>query len=190
MVVEDEQEVEGPGLYDRTNHDALKKFMAKYPDTEQALVAEVLLLAAQPTPSSDTTAAAEQAQRLKDIATKTQSAGTAKMAKLLRIGCFFCVKDDSGFKQQADEIFAQVNDYKSERDKYFLFFCKVVEGCAPQEIEPMLRELAITVECGQHNVTKALLMAEDLRQKFPRYDQRGVNSLINGLKKGEIRWGR
>jgi hypothetical protein len=179
---------ENPGWYDPTNRQALKTFVTKYPDTEEAYLAEVWLIFAQsPTEGSRDMSEnkrlwTSRAQRLETIISKTTRPGTAKIAKIERASALHRAEDYGGFEKQMDEILGHIKEYEAEKDKQFLSFCTVTDTPL-SEIEPTLRRMLIIEECHQHHLEKALALAEDLKRKFPQWSNRkGIDGNIHLLK--------
>src|ERR1017187_4167512 len=110
VLTEDYQE--SPGWYEPTNRQALRNFIAKHSETEEAYQAEIWLMFAsaqterQPIPSEEKRRKAEMAERLKIIYQKTSRSGTEKMAKIERAAILFDEgnEDHAEFEKQADEI--------------------------------------------------------------------------------------
>lgn len=187
----DEQGGENPGWYNPTNQQALKLFIIKYPDTEEAYLAEVWLIFAQCAIERSWDMSemkhlwTEMGQRLEIITSKTTRPGTAKIAKIERAFVLHSAEDYGGFEKQMDEILGHIKEYEVERDKQFLKFCKVIDT-RPSEIEPTLRRMRIVEKCHQHHLEEALALAEDLKQEFPQWSNReGIDGNIHLLKLGK-----
>jgi len=182
---------ENPGWYDPTNRQALKTFVTRYPDTEEAYLAETWLVFAQSFTERSRDMSeikrlwTERARRLETIVSKTTRPGTAKIAEVERVSALHNAEDYGGFNKQMDEVLGHIKEYEAEKDKQFLSFCKVIET-PPSEIEPTLRRMLIIEECHQHHLEKALALAEDLKQKFPQWSNRkGIDGNIHLLKLGK-----
>ncbi|MCO5051158.1 MAG: hypothetical protein M9920_02500 [Verrucomicrobiae bacterium] len=181
---------ENPGWYNLTNREALEGFVSKYPDTEEAYLAEVWLVFAKAATDRSWNISetkhrnAERADRLKEIIAKSERSGTAKIARIVRACLLLDIGDHAGLRVQVDEILANVRDYEVEKDKQFLRFTLVSETPL-KEIEPYMRRMLIISECHQHNLDKALIMAEELQTKFPKWSKReGTDGNIYLLKHG------
>ena len=182
---------ENPGWYNPTNREALAGFMIKYPDTEDAYLAEAWLTFAEAATDRSRSISetkrrnAGRADRLKVIVTTTRRPGTAKIARIIRACLLLDVEDHGGLSAQVDDVLANIKDYKSEKDKEFLRFSEVTET-PPAEIEPYLRRMLIISECHQHNLDKALALAQELKNKFPGWSKReGTDANIYLLKLGK-----
>lgn len=167
----------------------MKNFIAKYPDTEQVYQAEIWLIFAQ---NNDfirdwhqrIRVRAERAQKLAIIISKSARPGTVKMAQLARVYELCDAEDFAESRKEINEILVNIEKYKSENDPQFQLYLKTV-GQSPSDIEPELRELLVIEESYQMNLEKALVLAEDLKQRFPRWDQQSVNGAIEMLKHGK-----
>jgi hypothetical protein len=186
---------EPPGWYEPTNRQAARSFIAKYPETENAYLAEVWLVFASAYTERRLVAADEKnriagmAEKLKIISQKTGRPGTEKMAKLEWAFRLFAEdnEDHTGFEKQADEILSHIKEYESEKDKEFLRYLKVVE-MRPLEIEPNLRLLMVYEECYDHCLDRALELARELKQKYPAWEPRSVNSEIEMIELYKRGW--
>ena len=206
----DESSIEKPGWYDAANRQALRDFIAKDPDSEEAYLAEVWLVFAQanteinrPIPLSRSERAdrakvreriisdrlerklkwADLAEILERIISRTTQPGTAKIARILRTGYLLQANEWAEFQKQADEILAHIKEYKSENDEQFLRFMKVIKT-PPSEEEPTLRQMLVISECHQHHLDRALALAKELKQAFPRWRQREIDGNIHMLELG------
>ena len=195
---EDEEQPEG--WCEPANRQAVKDFVTKYPGTEEAYQAEVWLAMAgayserSPYWSVEKRRQDEVVKRLSVIGHTTAQAGTEKMAELERAFRLFQIADDARsdeagaaeFERQAEGIFNHIKEYESEQDKVFLHYLKVLD-MKPAEIEPTLRYL-VAYETGYHDRGRQLRLARELKQKFPRYDPPGVNSMIEILELEQKGW--
>ncbi len=206
----DEPSNENPGWYDPANRHAVRDFIAKYPDTEEAYQAGVWLIFAQGSTevygsisvsksergdkakvrekissylSEQKGRRAALAEKLKRIISRTSRPGTAKTAKLLRAGQLLSAEEYAGFAEQAYDILAHIKEYESEKDKHFLRFADVTET-PPAEIEPTLRDMLVVSECHQHHLGKALALAKELKQNFPKWHRREIDGNIDMLEVG------
>jgi len=180
-----EDEEEPPGWCEPANRQAVRDFVAKYPETEEAYQAEVWLAMAgayterNPMRLAEKRRQEEVVQRLKAIGHATARAGTEKMAELER--AFRLYRDEPGdhteFYQQVDEILSHIQDFKSEKDGVFQRYLEVAEMRAG-DIEPTLRLLAAREKGFDGHLDRALEMARELKQKFPGWEPQSVNSLI------------
>ncbi len=161
-----------PGWYNRKNRQAVARFIAKYPDTEEAYLAEVWLTFAKADAERNRDIAewkrqrAEDGEALKRIVMKTASPTTAKIAKILRA----CVLLDGD---------------QTETDEQFVQFAKVTET-PRSEFEPYLRRMRVISECHQGHLKEALALAEELQAKYPAWSKLElIHSDIHVLKGGE-----
>jgi hypothetical protein len=182
-----------PGWTDPANQQALKTFMAKYPDTEEAYEAELWLSFAT-TPASSQTfqerhQAAEMAERLKTISQKTSCPGTEKMAELERAFALYQESSDDHaiFYRQADGILTHIRDFKSEKSGPFRRYLQATEIKA-SEIEPNLRFLVVREKCCDHQQDKALALAKELKQKYPNWEPQSVNGEIEMIELYQSGW--
>lgn len=123
-------------------------------------------------------------QELAMIISKTKRPGTIKMAKLLSAAEVFAAEDYTEFERQASEITSHSKDYQAETDKQYLRYLELVE-MSPAEVEPTFRQLLVVKECHEEHFNKALVLAEDLKRRFPTWDTRSVNGAIVMLKEGK-----
>lgn len=165
----DEQDDELPGWANPANREAVKEFILKYPETEEALLAEVWLIFAQGSFQRSRDAFESRAEELKKIISKTRRPVTAKIASLQR--AFLLPADHPEFEKQTDEILAHIKEYESEKDKQFLCYIQI-ESLSPSDVEPELRRGLIIAECHRHQLGKALALAEELKQKCPQWSKR------------------
>jgi hypothetical protein len=186
---------EPPGWDEPMNRQALRNFIAKYPETEEVYQAEIWLAFAsayterRPVAVDERSRTAELAERLKIISQKTARSGTEKMAKLERAFRLFAEdnEDHTRFEKQADEILGHIKEYESERDQEFLRYLNVLE-MRPSEIEPNLRLLVVYEKCYDHHLDKALELAKELKQKYPAWEPRSVNSEIEMIELYKRGW--
>jgi hypothetical protein len=187
----DKSSGENPGWYNPTNRESLRRFIAKYPDSEDAYMGQVWLTFAEAATDRSWSISetkrrnADRATHLKQIIATTMRTGTAKAARVIRACLLLDAEDHAGLSEQAREILTNIKDYESEKDEQFLRFSKVTET-PPSEIEPYLRRMLIISECHQHHLEKALAMAQDLKMKFPEWSSReGTDGNIELLKSGK-----
>src|SRR6185437_16078101 len=109
----------------------------------------------------------------KIISQKATLSGTAKMANIERAGILFAGGEDSEnhseFEKQANEIVNQAKEYEAEKSKPFLRYLKVTET-KPSDIEPSFRLLIVDEEVYAHRLDNALTLANQLKNKFPRWE--------------------
>jgi hypothetical protein len=193
--VSTENNQEPPGWYEQTNRMALKRFIEKYPDTEEARQAGVWLVFSQAlteknkNPSDEKRRRSERAQKLTVIILKTASPGTAKMAKIQRAVEVFDAEDYTEFEKQTDEIINHIKDYKTETDKQYLQYLELT-GMSPSDVEPTFRQMLVMRECYENHFDRALALAEELKKRFPTWDSQSVNGAIEMLKLGKTPYPR
>jgi hypothetical protein len=173
------------GWCEPTNRQALKLFIAKYPETEESYQASVWLAFASaytercPIPSEEKHRVTELTERLKMVSQKTSQHGIERMAKLERV--FRLYGDGSGdhaeFYGQVNDILSHIGEFESENDEVFRHYLKMVE-MRPSEIEPTLRFLVVNEKCCDHQQDQALELAKELKQIFPSWEPQSVNSAI------------
>jgi len=180
-----------PGWYNPRNRQALAGFIAKYPDTEEAYLAEVWLVFAKADAERSRDISkwkrrrAEDGEALKRIIIKTASPGTARMAKILRASVLLDGDEHAELKIQVDEILSTMHEYETETDEQFLRFAKLTET-PPSEFEPYLWRMRIISECHQGRLNEALVLAQELERRFPAWAKReGTAGNIYLLKRGE-----
>jgi hypothetical protein len=193
----DEASNDNPGWYDPANRQALRDFIAKYPDTEEGYQAGVWLVFARSITEinqglslseidrTDRAKAreklisfeverkhrrAEFAEELNRIISKTTRPATAKMGKILRAGQLLQADDYSEFEKQAYDILNHAKEYETEKDEPFMRFTQIDKTPA-WETEPIFRQLLIVSECLQHHFDKALVLAKELKEKFPKWSK-------------------
>ena len=184
-----------PGWYEPTNRQALRNFIAKHSETEEAYQAEVWLIFAsaqterQLLPSAEKCHRAELAKRLKLISKKTSRPGTDKMAKIERAALLFAQdnSDHAEFEKQTDEILNHIREYESEKDRQFLSFLQVAE-MRRSEIEPNFRLLIADEEICAHHLDKALELTKELEGKFPNWDTQSVKGQIEMIELFKRGW--
>ncbi len=173
----DEPSSENPGWYRPANRQTLRDFIARNPNTEEAYQAEVWLIFAQGSTelsrdrSERKIQRANRAERLKTIIGKTTQPATAKIANLQRAVELIQAEEANGFQNQADEILAHIEQYESEKDEQFLLYTKL-ERTSPAEIDPWLRCMLVVNACHAHDLKKALVLAQELKRKFPEWCNR------------------
>lgn len=181
------------GWTNPNNQQALKIFMAKYPETEEAYEAELWLsFAAAPRFSQtfqEKRQASKMAERLKTISQKTSCPGTEKMAELERAFLLYhdWPGDHADFYQQVNNILTRIQDFKSENSGPFRRYLQAVE-IKPSEIEPSLRLLVINEKCYDHMQTQALALAKELKQKYLNWESQSVNSEIEMIELCQSGW--
>ena len=116
----------------------------KYPDTEEAYLAEVWLIFAK----ADTDKSRDiketmrrrkaDAEALQRIILKTKVPGVVKMAKILRACELAPAEEHEELKKQAEEILTHIKEYESETDPQYLRLAEV-DGTPLSETEPYLR---------------------------------------------------
>ncbi len=180
-----------PGWYNRKNRQAVARFIAKYPDTEEAYLAEVWLIFAKADAERNRDIAewkrqrAEDGEALKRIVMKTASPTTAKIAKILRACVLLDGDQHAELKIQVDEILSKIREYETETDEQFVQFAKVTET-PRSEFEPYLRRMRVISECHQGHLKEALALAEELQAKYPAWSKLElIHSDIHVLKGGE-----
>lgn len=180
-----------PGWYNPRNREALAKFVAKYPDTEEAYLAEVWLIFAKADAERSRDISdlkrrrAEDGQALKRVIMKTATPGTAKIAKILRASVLLDADERAELKVQVDEILSTMHEYETETDEQFLRFVKLTERPA-SEFEPYLRRMRVISACHQGHLKEALVLAEELQAKYPAWSKRElIHSDISMLKLGK-----
>jgi len=186
---------EPSGWYSPTNRQALRKFIAKYPGTEEAYQAEIWLAFASagtercPVAADEKRRTAGLTERLKIISQRTARSETAKTAKLERAFLLFAEDDanHTGFETQAGEILSQIKAYESETGKDFLRYLALAE-MRPSEIEPNLRLLGVCEQCYDHHLDQALELALELKQKYPNWEPRSVNGEIEMIELYKRGW--
>jgi len=181
---------EDPGWYEATNRQALKDFITKYPESEEAYQAQVWLIFAQANtetsrdPSLKKQIRAERAHQLELIIANATNPGTLKIAKIHRVFDLFEAGNYAASEKQIDEILTHIKEYEEEEDKQYLKFTELM-AIPPAELEPELRDMVVIEECYQHHPDKALVWAEELKNKFPTWETQSVNNAINLLKQGK-----
>lgn len=188
--VQTEDYQEGYGWCQPTNRLAMKNFIAKYPDTEEAYQAEIWLIFAQANDfirdwHQRIRVRAEQAQKLATIISKSTRPGTVKMARLVRVNELCDAENFAESEKAINEILVNIEEYKSENGDQFRRYLKAIDE-SPSDIEPGLRNMLVIEESYQMHLPKALVLAEDLKQRFPIWDQQSVNGAIEMLKLGKL----
>src|SRR2546422_281459 len=141
---------------------ALAGYIAKYPDTEEAYLAEVWLIFARANAEGSRDISEWKRQRgedgkaLKRIIMKTASPGTARIAKIIRASVLLDTDQHEELRIQADEILSKIHEYETETDAQFLRFAEVTEA-PPSEFEPYLRRMRVISECHQGHLKEALV---------------------------------
>lgn len=177
-----------PGWFNPKNRDALASFIEKYPNSEEAYLAEAWLIFAgggagrSPDIPEWKRQRATDAQALTRIITNATSQGTAKIAKLVKSAMLLDADMHEELKILVDDILSNIREYETEQDLQFKKFLEVTET-PPSEIEPYLRQKRVISECHQGNLTGALVLAEELQAKYPDWSKRElIHSAIYSLK--------
>jgi DNA repair ATPase RecN len=179
---ENEESSEVPGYTNPVHVQALRDFVARYPNTEESYEAETWLvfekslndLSRCPGPDNRWKYKRERAanaDRLNAIADKANTAATKKLARIMSLADLMQAEKAEEFRRQVEGILGQLKEYESEIDEHFMWYIKF-EGTKLSEIEPWLLHLMVINECHAHEFEKAIAVAEDLNQRFADWSKR------------------
>ena len=175
-----------PGWMEPDNKAALLKYIRDHPNTEDCYLAMVALdLVENHSPGfNKSKLAANRASRLNDVLVHAHNPLIRKWANIARVGDLLYAGDLEGQQKQTQDILQNIEDYKSEKNPYFIRYLAILDE-TPETLEPTLRELLVMGECNHGHLEKALTMAEELRSKFPDFDSHSIEGNIEALKAGQ-----
>lgn len=184
-----------PGWYEATNRQALKLFIAKFPETEESYQASVWLAFASaytercPIPSEEKRRVTELTERLKLVSQKTSQHGVERMAKLERASRLYGDEpgDHTEFYEQVNDILSHIGEFESENDGAFRHYLKVRE-MRPSEIEPNLRFGVVREKGYDFQLGNALDLAKELKRRFPTWEPQSINGEIEILELYKRGW--
>lgn len=179
-----------PGWIKPELHKALEAFIAKHPQTEEAVTAKLWLTVAR-TESDQSNSGEVLKQRMKvhsetfrAIAEKAPLAWQQKVARLARAGVLLQAQSWDEYYVLTQGVLSDISSYTSESNAEYLRFLEAGET-KPEELEPILRESLIVAACYQGKLDEALKCAEELQVKFSEWSKRNrIQGVINQLKSG------
>jgi hypothetical protein len=187
--------IEHPGWHNPDVRAKLKAIIEKYPDTDEALTAQLWLAIAE----LEVGQAASRAKKIENMTAvaaafaqviKTSpDSWQAKVAHIGRSAALFGAKQWDDFRAEANNVLARITAFQTESDPGYLDFLRQ-HKTNNAEIEPELRWMMIVAAACEAKTTEAVNIAEALQSQFPEWSaRRKVAGTIELLKSGKPAFG-
>lgn len=181
-----------PGWYRAEIRERLKGFVEKYPNTEEAVTAQVWLALAELEVGQSV---ADRSKRRENMAAVASSfarvidasprSWQAKAASIGRTAALLGAQQWELLRVQASQVLDNIGQYKDESHPEYLAFLQVYKTNS-SDIEPEIRWMLLLAARCEGKTADAIAIAENLQAKFPEFSaRRKIAGTIELLKSGK-----
>ncbi len=188
--------IEHPGWHKPEVREKLKNFATKYPNTEEAITAELWLATAELEAGQAVSDRAKRSENMLTVASTfsrvieaSPQSWQAKAAHIGRVSALFGAKRWRDFRAETDDMLTRIAEYKGESNAAYLEFLRA-HKMSGSDIEPESHWMLIVAATCEDKTSEAIALAESLQAKFPEWStKRKLAGTIELLKLGKKPFG-
>jgi hypothetical protein len=187
---------EHPGWHKSEVREKLKGIVTKYPNSEEAITAELWLATVELETGQAASGRAKKGESMLSVAStfervikSSPHSWQAKAAHVGRASALFGAKRWDEFRAEAGDILTNTAEYRAESNTGYLEFLRA-HKMSGADVEPEFRWMMIVAASCEEKASEAIALAEDLQSKFPEWSaKRKLGGTIELLKSGKKPFG-